>query len=301
MTSSKWKHFSHYWPLCREFTSHQWIPDQMIMFFSNILNPSLSAYRKGYSCQHVILQLTEYWREALDNNDYVGTMAMDLSKAFDSMPHGLLIAKLRAYGMSKNACYMIVSYLSNRRQRVKISGEVSNWSTINRGVPQGSVLGPLLFNIFLNDLFLVQISGNIVNYADDNHLYNKNVCVENLLDHLVNDANAAVTWFHENHMVANPEKFQSIILSRNGGVCTPILVKNNDLCPTNHMLMIYVIVLPDKLILSSGFQNTWRLTDDCQYTKVLFSPTFRTAPWLGSFVVERIATSLRNCKNVPSA
>ena len=222
------------------------LSDQMKMFFSNILNPSLSAYRKGYSCQHVILQLTEYWREALDNNDYVGTMAMDLSKAFDSMPHGLLIAKLRAYGMSKNACNMIVSYLSNRRQRVKISGEVSNWSTINRGVPQGSVLGPLLFNIFLNDLFLVQISGNIANYADDNHLYNKNVCVENLLDDLVNDANAAVTWFHENHMVANPEKFQSIILSRNGGVCTPISVENNDLCPTNEIKVLGV-TLDDRL------------------------------------------------------
>ena len=216
------------------------------MFFSNILNPSLSAYRKGYSCQHVILQLTEYWREALDNNDYVGTMAMDLFKTCDSMPHGLFIAKLRAYGMSKNACNMIMSYLSNRRQHVKISGEVSNWSTINRGVPQGSVLGPLLFNIFLNDLFLVQISGNIANYADDNHLYNKNICVENLLDDLVNDANAAVTWFHENHMVANPEKFQSIILSRNGGVCTPISVKNNDLCPTNEIKVLGV-TLDDRL------------------------------------------------------
>ena len=103
----------------------------MISFFCDILNPALSAYRKGYSCQHVILQLTEYWWEALDIKNYVGTMAMDLSKAFDSMPHGLLIAKLHAYGISKTACGMIVSYLSNRRQRVKISGEVSNWSTSN--------------------------------------------------------------------------------------------------------------------------------------------------------------------------
>ena len=135
-------------------------------------------------------------------------MAMDLSKAFDSMPHDLLIAKLRAYDMSKNACKMIVSYLSNRTQRVKISGEVNNWSIINRVEPQGSVLGPLLFNIFWNNLLLGQISGNIANYADDNHLYNKNVCVENLRDGLVNDANAAVTWFHENHIVANPENFK---------------------------------------------------------------------------------------------
>ena len=70
------------------------------------------------------------------------------------------------------------------------------------------------------------LSGNIANNADDNHLYNKNICVENLLDDLVNDANAAVTWFHEKHMVANPEKFSiSIILSRNGGVCTPISLR----------------------------------------------------------------------------
>ena len=221
------------------------ISDQMMSFFCNIFNPALSAYRKGYSCQHVILQLMRYWREALDINDYVGTMAMDVSKAFDSMPQGLLIAKLHAYGMSKNACSMIVSYSSNRRQRVKISGEASNWSTINRGVPQGSVLGPLLLNLFLNDLFFVKLYGEIAYYAGINHLYNKNECIGNLKIDLVKDANAAVTWFHENHMVANPDKFQ-FIMFRNGGVSISLSVPSNILYPTDEIKVLGV-TLDDSL------------------------------------------------------
>ena len=293
------------------------ISDQMISFFCDILNPALSAYRKSYSCQHVILQLTEYWREALDINDYVGTMAMDLSKAFDSMLHGLLIAKLHAYGMSKTACGMIVSYLSNRRQRVKISGEVSNWSTINRGVPQGSVLGPLLFNLFLNDLFFVKLSGKIANYADDNHLYNKNECIENLKIDLVNDANAAVTWFHENHMIANPDKFQCIMLSRNGGVSIPLSVHNNILYPTDEIKVLGV-TLDDSLNFKS------HVTDICnrasrqinsfkrfaKYLKIdrrlsvyksFIQSNFSYCPLAWIFCGRKNSISLKNYRNVPFA
>ena len=176
----------------------------MTEFFIDILHSSVSAYRKGYSCQHVLLKLTEHWRDAFDADKYVGIVAMDLSKAFDSMPHGLLIAKLHANGVSLDACNMIISYLINRQQRVKVPGQVSEWSVINRGVPQGSGFGPLLFNFFLHDLFFVELNGNIANHADDNHLYNENACIKKLICDIENDSNVCLSWLENNRMVANP-------------------------------------------------------------------------------------------------
>ena len=81
----------------------------------------------------------------------------------------LLIAKLLAYELSDDACNMVISYLKDRRQRVKVMGKFNDCATINRGVPQVSVMGPLLFNTFLNDLFHADMNCEIVNYADDNH------------------------------------------------------------------------------------------------------------------------------------
>ena len=216
------------------------LADQLILYFCNLLHSSLSAYRSGYSCQHVILQLTEYWRQALDDGNVVGTVAMDLSKAFDTMPHGLLIAKLHAYGISESACNILSSYLRNRMQRVKVSGKLSDLSLTNRGVPQGSVLGPLLFNIFINDLFYMKINSQICNYADDNHLCATSKCVTELTDTLESDSHHCIEWFKDNDMDANAGKFQSIAMDRDGKIPLSISVQGNVILPSNVLKVLGV-------------------------------------------------------------
>ena len=117
------------------------------------------------------MSLIEKWKKVLDNKDYAGAILMDLSKAFETISHDLLIAKLHVYGFLKEPLKLIKSYLTNRWQRTKLDTGFSKWTEIILGVPQGSVLGPLLFNIYINDLFFLTENINICNYADDATFY----------------------------------------------------------------------------------------------------------------------------------
>ena len=110
--------------------------DQLSDHFSNISNTYLAAFRKGFGCQTTLLRLLADWKRELDYHRYVGAILMDLSKAFDCLPHGLIIDKLAAYGLSDSACSLLQSYLSDRKQMVKLGHCKSTFLKIIKGVPQ---------------------------------------------------------------------------------------------------------------------------------------------------------------------
>ena len=188
---------------------------QLTIFLDKHLSIFVSAYRKLYGTQHVLMRLLEEWRNKLDNDYVVGAVLMDLSKAFDSIPHDLLIAKLAAYGLDKTSLLYILSYLKDRKQATRINDIYSLYLLIISGVPQGSIIGPILFNLFMNDLFYFIKNANIHNYADDNTLTSFSNSIQNLINILESESNIAISWLRNNKMIANPDKFHSIIITKN--------------------------------------------------------------------------------------
>ena len=155
--------------------------------------------------------MIEKCKECLDRSGFGGAILMDLSKAFDTLSHDLLIAKLHAYGFDKKSLLIIRDYLKNRWQRTKINTSFSSWVELLQGVPQGSILGPLLFNIYINDLFYIIKQTQVCNFADDTTLYACNKALSEVLLDLEHDSLLAGQWFEENYMKLNEEKCHYII------------------------------------------------------------------------------------------
>ena len=139
-------------------------------------------------------------------------MLMDLSKAYDCIPHELSIAKLHCYDVNNASLKMLLYYLTNRKQRTKIGSSFSSWHDTDTGVPQGSILGPLLFSIFINDLFFSITKSEVCNFADDKTLYSSNKDLDHVFNNLYYDLYNVLDWFKFISLKANPDKFQFMVL-----------------------------------------------------------------------------------------
>ena len=129
------------------------------------------GFREGFSTQNCLLYMLDKWKRSLDNGKIFGLLLTDLSKAFDCLSHELLIAKLHAYVFSFTAVRLMHSYLTNKKQRTEINSKYSSWEEILFGVPEGSILGPLLFNIFLCNMFILMRETEFASHADYNTPY----------------------------------------------------------------------------------------------------------------------------------
>ena len=160
--------------------------DQLHEYIEHFLNQLLCGFRKAHSTQYALFRLLQKWQKELDSGGFIGTILMDLLKAYGYLPHDLLIAKLEAYGLDNDRLNLLLDYLSFRKQRTKVGSAYSKWSKIRRGIPQGSI-GPLLFNIFINDIFMIIEQSDICNFADGNTLYSCGERLTEIKENLVSD------------------------------------------------------------------------------------------------------------------
>ena len=179
---------------------------QISHFFDTILSKYQCGFRKGHGAQHCLIALLEKWRESIDRGLEFGILLTDLSKAFDCLPHDLFIAKLFAYGFDDKALRFIYDYLRHRKQRTRIGDSYSSWQEILYGVPQGSILGPLLFNADLCDLFITTSRYDIANYADDNTPYVSGRNIEEVVASLEEVSEVIFQWFRDNQFQGNANK-----------------------------------------------------------------------------------------------
>ena len=180
---------------------------------NNIFYINQSGFRIGFSTQYSLHNVFENIYANINNGLYTGVIALDLKKAFDTVNFEILLDKLKFYGLDNNSLRFMSSYLSNRKQYVNIDGCKSSEEVINTGVPQGSILGPLLFIIYINDIPSVVSKSSINIYADDTAIYFANANLNIVQETLQHDMNNIYSWLKTNKLSLNLSKTVCMIIT----------------------------------------------------------------------------------------
>ena len=178
---------------------------------NSLLSPYQSGFRANHSTQLAVTFLTDKIRGHMDKGLLTGAVFIDLKKAFDTVPHDGLLNKLYRYGIQDQPLSWFVSYLSNKTQSVSIENHLSSAANISSGVPQGSVLGPLLFILYINDLPLAVGLSSVMLYADDTVIFTAASSIDQLQLNLSLDLNNVSSWLTANGLFLNPTKTEYVL------------------------------------------------------------------------------------------
>ena len=214
---------------------------------NNSLYENQYGFRAGRSCEHALLNAKNTISDALNKNQVAVLLLIDFSKAFDMVDHDLLLSKLSHYGIRGNAHRWLTSYLSNREQYVCINGIDSNRSLIKYGVPQGSILGPLLFVIYINDIPNICKLAKFILYADDANIIITGKNITEIKGHIYDLITKLVNWVNINGLVLNLKKTNYMIFSRQRNIGNLNLVINNVPIELKSEARFLGVIIDDKL------------------------------------------------------
>ena len=173
-------------------------------------NKLLSQYQHGFrkqrSTTHAVTYYTDYIRNQIDKGHLTASLYIDLRKAFDTVNHGRLLAKLQLYGIEEQELLWLESYLFGRYQSVCFENTFSTSNVVTCGVPQGSILGPLLFVLYVNDLHTELEHCRVLMYADDTVIFYSNASSKNIEEIINKEVQRVADWLRENILVINLKK-----------------------------------------------------------------------------------------------
>lgn len=225
------------------------VGQQIAADFDSRMYENSTAYRKHQSCETTLITLVEAWKKARDESLVVNILSTDMSKAFDSLHPPLLLSKLKAYGFKAGLIQLLKSYLSDRYNRVKMGDQVSSYRFVNRGCPQGSALGPLLWNIFQNDLPLC-IATRPSMYADDRQIYHSRHDLVEVTSKLSESADQAKKCYESNLLAGNLKKYQTLNIGcgkTTDSRTSAVIYTNNQKIKTADTLKLLGVTIDSKL------------------------------------------------------
>ncbi len=207
------------------------IVSQLLDFFyvNHVFSDSQFGFRNKHSTSHAIIDLLNIIADAIENGDYTAAIFLDLKKAFDTVDHKILLKKLEHYGIKGTPLHLIKSYLSNRKQFVKIQNILSDYENVICGIPQGSILGPLLFILYINDLSQISNSVHFILFADDSNVVKTGPNLQQLSENLENEFSLISKWLQANKLSLSLHKTKSMVFCTSQKEKSPeINIKLND-------------------------------------------------------------------------